>query len=272
MEPMQPLRLCLSHDNRRLFVTDMENHLVHVLNRADGTLIQTIGKGKGRGPGQFESPWGVCISGNGEELYVADNNNHRVQVFNAIDGSYVRLFGQGHLKYPRDLCLSLNGEELYVSAANNNGIQVLRVSDGSYLRTIGRKSEDPNEPDKLYNPDGLCLSLDGQLFVADRKKIVVFRATDGSHVRSIFVEVDNDEDAELSGICLSPNGDDLYVTDGLYNNVQVLRTEDGSLIQTIGEHGQTAGKFITPLGVCVSSDGELIVADTWNYRIQVFQM
>ena len=33
-----------------------------------------------------------------------------------------------------------------------------------------------------------------------------------------------------------------------------LRTEDGSLIQTIGEHGQTAGKFITPLGafVCVS--------------------
>jgi sugar lactone lactonase YvrE len=75
-------------------------------------------------------------------------------------------------------------------------------------------------------------------------------------VHVLNIQTIDDEDAQLSGICLSPNGDDLYVTDGLYNNVQVLRT----------------GKFITPLGVCVSSDGELIVADTWNYRIQVFQI
>lgn len=260
---MQPVRLCLSHDNKRLFVTDGENH-IHVLNRHDGAFIQTIGKGKGDGRGQFDSPWGICISHDGKELYVADKNNHRVQVFNAIDGSYVRSFVQDQLKYPMDVCVSRNGE-LYVSSATNNGIQVLRISDGSHLRTIG------NEID--LDTDGLCLSPDGQeLFVTCRKEIVVLHVAEGTHVRSIFVEVEGDEDAELSGICLSPDGEKLYVTDGMYNNVKVLRTEDGSLIQIIGEHGQTAGKFITPLGVCVSSDGELFVADTWNYRIQVFQV
>jgi hypothetical protein len=39
---MQPGSLCLSHDNKCLFVTDREKHHVKVLNRADGTLIQTI--------------------------------------------------------------------------------------------------------------------------------------------------------------------------------------------------------------------------------------
>ena len=261
---MQPLRLCLSHDNKRLFVTDGGNNRILVLNRADGTLIQTIGNGEGTGPGQFKSPWGVCISTNGRELYAADKNNHRIQVFNAIDGSYARTIGHGQLKYPRAVCVSGNGEELYVS--DYKDIKVLRVADGTHLRTID---------EHLVDPDGLCLSYDNELlFVADQTKIVVFRASDGSYVRSIFSRRGDGEDidVELSDIYLSPSGEELYVTDGLYNRVQVLRADDGSFIQNIGDYGQGPGQFVTPLGVCVSRDGELIVADTWNYRIQVFQL
>ena len=261
---MQPVRLCLSNDNKRIFVTDGENHLILVLNREDGTHIQTIGNGKGKERGQFDSPWGVCISPDGRELYTADKNNHRIQVFNAIDGSYVRTIGRGQLKYPRGVCVSGNGEELYVS--ENKDVKVLRVADGAHLRTID---------EHLVDPDGLCLSHDNELlFVADQTKIVVFRASDGGYVRSIFSRRGDGEDidVELSDICLSPSGEELYVTDGLYNRVQVLRADDGSFIQNIGDYGQGAGQFVTPLGVCVSRDGEVIVADTWNYRIQVFQL
>jgi DNA-binding beta-propeller fold protein YncE len=262
---MQPVRLCLSHHNKRLFVTDGENNRILVLNRADGTLIQTFGQGKGKDPGQFNTPWGVCISPDGNELYVADKSNHRIQVFRAIDGSYVRTIGQGQLKCPRGVCVSRNGEEIYVSSSRNNGIHVLHPRDGSLLRTIGQGH--------LVDPDELCLSPDGQeLFVADREKIAVLRVTDGGYIRSIFSVVNGYAEPELSGICLSQDGEKIYVTDGAYSHIQVLRTEDGSLIQTIGNHGETAGEFITPLGVCVSPNGELFVADTWNHRIQVFQI
>jgi DNA-binding beta-propeller fold protein YncE len=259
---MQPVCLCLSHNNKRLFVTDGENHVILVLNRADGTVIQEIGNGKGKAPGQFNSPWGICISPDGRELYASDKNNHRIQVFNAADGSYVRSIGNGQFKYPKGICVSRNGEELYVS--DNRDVKVLRITDGTILRTF-----------EVDDPDGLCLSQDNELlFVAGQKNIVVFRVSNGSYVRPIFTRFGDDEqeDSELSGICLSPNGEELFVTDGLYSHVRVLRADDGSLIQTIGGHGQSDGKFVTPLGVCVSRDGEMIVADTWNYRIQVFQM
>jgi len=255
---MQPNGLCLSHDNKLLFVTDIRYNVIRVLNKADGTLIQTIGND----PGQLSEPYGICISPDGRELYVADTRNQCIQVFNATDGSYVRAIVRD-FKYPRGVCVSWNGEELYVS--DNNGIHVLNAANGSHLRTI----------DSIYHPDGLCLSHDNELlFVAGQKNIAVFRTLDGSFVRSIFTRFGDDEqeDAELSSICLSPNGKELYVTDGLYSHVRVLRTDDGSLIQTIGGHGQSNGKFIGPQGVCVSRDGEVIVADTWNYRIQVFQM
>ena len=266
---MQPVHLCLSHDNKRLFVTDMGNHLVQVLNKEDGTFIQTIGNGQGKGPGQFlYTPWGVCISPDGRELYVADQGNHRINVFNTIDGTSTRSFGQGQIKYPLDVCVSRDGEELYVSETFNlnGGIQVLRISDGSRVRTIG------NELDQNDSTDGLCLSPDNELlFVACGKKIEVFRTRDGAHVLS---SVFDEEDGKLSGICLSPNGEELYVTNSkfLYSQVYVLRTEDGSLIRTLGDHGQNQGEFISPQGVCVSPDGEMFVADTGNYRVQVFQI
>jgi DNA-binding beta-propeller fold protein YncE len=250
------MRLCLSHDNKRIFVTDTNYNVIRVLNRADGTLIQTIGNGKGTAPGQFNSPGGICISPDGRELYVADKDNLRIQVLNAIDGSYVRAIVHD-FKYPRGVCLSVDGEKLYVS--DDNGVHVLSAADGSHFRTI----------DDIYYPDGLCLSHNNELlFVAGEKNIVVFRTLDGS-IFSRFARVGHDQQ-ELSDICLSPNGEELYVVDGLYDRVRVLRTNDGLLIQTIGGYGECAGKFFGASGACVSRDGELIVADT--HRIQVFQI
>ena len=265
---MKPGSLCLSHDNKCLFVTDRENH-VKVLNRADGTLIQKIGNGHGRGPGCFLEPVGVCISPDGSELYVADRYNNRINVFNPIDGSYVcrlvgkRLVGKRpiFLEQPKGICISADGELLYV--ADNNGVQVLRAGNSDHIRTIN-----------VDDPLGLCLSHDNELLfvIMSRGDIVVFRTLDDS----IFARFDRvlhrlDYSRYFADICLSPNGKALYVIDGNYDRVRVLRTKDGSLIQTIGEYGQTAGKFTYgPGGICVSPDGEMFVTD--NNHIQVFQM
>ncbi len=264
---MQPVRLCLSLDNKLLFVTDKQNDRVQVLNKEDGTFIRTIGYGKGTAPGYFNSPEGVCISPDGSELYVADCYNNRINVFKTIDGSYVcRLIGKGHnLKRPIGICISRDGEKLYV--ADLNGVQVLREADGAHIQTIN-----VDNPLGFCEPLGLCLSHDNELLFVTTSwgDIVVFRTLD----YSIFTRFDNVHKlySVESDICLSPNGEALYVTQSRYDCVQVLRIEDGSIIQTIGEYGQTTGKFFRPKGVCVSPNGEMFVADTGNHRIQVFQI
>ena len=274
---MTPVCLCLSLDNKRLFVTDRENHLVQVLNKEDGTFIQTIGNGKGAGPGYFNSPEGVCISPDGSELYVADRYNNRINVFNPIDGSYVcRLVGRRlvdetriFLEEPRGICISADGELLYV--ADFNGVQVLSV-DGAHIRTINVQNPPARWDEPHFPPVGLCLSRNNDLLFVTTYfgDIVVFRTSDDTISTRFDIWVHRGPAS--SNICLSPDGEELYISQTRYDFVQVLRIADGSLIQRIGEYGQTAGKMFGPQGVCVSPDGEMFVADTGNYRVQVFQI
>jgi len=46
--------------------------------------------------------------------------------------------------------------------------------------------------------------------------------------------------------------------------------QNGSLIRTIGSKGSKPGQFLDPVGIGVDKRGRLYVADTGNYRVQVF--
>ena len=75
------------------------------------------------------------------------------------------------------------------------------------------------------------------------------------------------------GVCISPNGAELFVADAYNNRIQVLRISDGRVIRSIGSgsKGDSPDQFDWPTGICISPNGEfLIVADTLNKRVQVF--
>jgi sugar lactone lactonase YvrE len=133
----------------------------------------------------------------------------------------------------------------------------------------------------------LCISADGRrLFVTDKMwhRIVVLNVADGS--RSLLggtIMGRSRTGTELGqfhtphGICLSPNGDELFVVESgdridgnIKGRVQVLRTADGLPIRTFGsEH------LINPRDICISQDGEVFVSDiSFNgyYSIQVFDV
>lgn len=66
-------------------------------------------------------------------------------------------------------------------------------------------------------------------------------------------------------ICLSPDGDKLYVSDSIKDCIHVINVKDGSYIQTIGPCSGASG-------ICLSPDGlELFVIITNPYRINVFR-
>ena len=71
-------------------------------------------------------------------------------------------------------------------------------------------------------------------------------------------------------VAIAPNGD-IYVSDGYQNSRVVHFSEDGEFIRIIGgETGSEPGQLQVPHGVAVDSQGRILVNDSDNQRVSVF--
>jgi len=80
-----------------------------------------------------------------------------------------------------------------------------------------------------------------------------------------------------TGLAMQPHTNRLLVCDHDNHRLQVLSSSSSSLdhpcqpLYAIGsKEGNADGKFRDPFGVCCSPKGEMIVADTFNHRVQLF--
>ncbi len=173
------------------------------------------------------------------------------------------------------------------------------ASDGRFLRSVGSPSPSPSpsgahahahaharareghdRTQELCQPDGVCLSGDGELFVADSRhgRVAVFRAADGLYLRSVGAKGSGPgEFSNPCGVCLSRAGE-LYVADLDNHRVAVFRASDGqylraaSVNQEISSEGAGAGACVTvkPFQLCVSAAGEVFVTADNLSHVQVF--
>ncbi len=121
----------------RMYVTDIVNHQIHVLDKASGETIGTFGEA-GSEPGQLFHPTNLAI-GNDGTIYVTDTSNFRLQQFDA-DGNFIRAIGTqgsrpGTFSRPKGIALDHEGHIYVVDAAFQN-IQVLDA-DGGALMAFG---------------------------------------------------------------------------------------------------------------------------------------
>jgi DNA-binding beta-propeller fold protein YncE len=136
---------------------------------------------------------------------------------------------------------------------------------GKFLRSIG----DGREADS----HGIWITPDDRVFIVDRdahqllcyspEGELLLEIGDPSHPR--FNEPFN----HPADVAVAPSGD-IYVADG-YGNTMVHRfSPDGKLRKSWGGCGTEPGKFSTPHGINVLSDGRVLVGDRENNRVQVF--
>ena len=71
-----------------------------------------------------------------------------------------------------------------------------------------------------------------------------------------------------SDVCTADNGD-LYLVDGVNNQIIVLDTA-GRQKLLFGSSGEGPGEFNHPLGIHISAEGHVFIADSGNRRVQVF--
>ena len=131
----KPVDVAISGD--RLYVTDIEHHQVHVLDKESAETLFSFAEA-GSEPGQLFHPTNLSVASDGT-IYVTDTTNFRVQQFDA-EGEFIRTIGAQGMSYgtfARPKGIALDGDDnIYVVDAAFQNVQIL-APDGSPLMAFG---------------------------------------------------------------------------------------------------------------------------------------
>ena len=164
LEFLIPDGIAVNHRNRKVYISDRQNHRVQILN-ADLTFSSSFGS-CGRGDGQFNYPWDVALDSTGN-VYVADSEGHRIQVFTS-EGKFLKKFGKkgsgnGELNYPSSVSID-SDNIVYVAERGNNHCVSMFTSKGQFLKSFGTKGEGPGQ---FNYPCGITVDRDGLVYVSE---------------------------------------------------------------------------------------------------------
>ena len=129
--------------DERIFVTDLNSHMIKVLDKYTHKLINQFGK-VGSKDGEFYYPTNLAL-GPEKLLYVTDTGNFRVQKFTQ-NGEYIRRYGSigsglGKFARPKGLTLDKDGRLYVVDAAFEN-VQLMDKK-GKLLLYFGQAGDKP---------------------------------------------------------------------------------------------------------------------------------
>lgn len=140
---------------------------------------------------------------------------------------------------------------------------------GNFLGTFGRGGIDAGA---FNQPWSLAIDAEGNVYVADtwNHRIQKFDAT-GKFVKQWGIVTNSAEPdlLDLYGprdIVVDVDGT-LWVSDTGHKRI-INYSPDGEPLGSIGTEGRALGQFSEPVGLAVDAQGRLLVADTWNARIQ----
>jgi len=246
----------------------------------DARIKLSIGtKEPGDADGLFSYPHGLVFDPHRGLLIVADTSNHRVQVFSCDDdgGSFVSKLGgekgnqPGQFNYPDSLAIDHDHDRILIVDTNNHRVQSWSLSEQSFLSCIGQQGSGDLEFD---DPRDIAVDQHHhRIVIADARnnRLVFLSSIDLSFLFSIGKHGSQPgEFRSPSAIAIDDDRHRIIVCDTGSHRVQVLSLIDGSFLFEFGSKGNQPCQFNLPRGVCIANQGRIIVADTYNRRMQSF--
>jgi DNA-binding beta-propeller fold protein YncE len=217
----------------------------------------------GTGPDQVVYPRGIAYSPQDDTFFIVD----RVARIQHLDhnGKYLNEWQmpQWQLGKPVGLTVGPDGN-LWVPDTHYHRVMVYKP-DGTNLREFGSLG---NGPGQFIYPTDIAFDSSGKIFVSeygDHDRISVFDR-DCQYLYEIgkFGQGDGEFSRPQSILI---DGDLLYVTDASNHRICVFKT-DGTFVRNMGRCGSRPGEFRFPYGLDLSRDGNLIVCEFGNNRVQ----
>jgi sugar lactone lactonase YvrE len=251
---------------------------------------------------QLNVPDGVAVDTEGN-LYIADLFNNCIRkvtpdgVITTVTGNRVRGYrGDGspaasaQLNDPCDVAVDSTGN-LYIADSMNHRIRkvtpdgmitaIVAVTSGSIIGDGG-----PAVSAQLVNPSSVAVDSTGNLFIADSMNDRIRKVTNDGVITTVAGNgtrgYRGDGGSAVSAQLASPSSVDvdsagtLFIADTL--NHCIRKITPGGTITTVAGNGQygysgdggsaTAARLFMPMGVAVSSAGNLYIADIGNNRIR----
>ena len=118
---------------------------------------------------------------------------------------------------------------------------------------------------RLKRPINIRIDRDGTRYVTDtgRDQVMVYDRND-RFVLAIG------ETGQFKPVDVAIVGERLYVVDILHHSIQVLDKASGKLLSHFGKAGSGDGELFHPTNIAVTPEGDMLVVDTSNYRVQRF--
>jgi DNA-binding beta-propeller fold protein YncE len=251
----QPHDAAFSPDGKLIYLTDMRNSRMRVLEAMTLKLVGTFGERELSNPHDAEFD-------KAGRLLVADTGNDRIAIYE-VKGTQPKLVGEMKgLAGPEGVAVAPDGR---VIVSNTRGATLSVFRDGALERTIGGRGSRDGE---FANPHDVEVAADGSVYVVDsgNDRVQVFDA-ELRHRASFGAAL------KLNGPkYISFDGDRIWLADEDNHRVLLLDRAHRPLgVLGTGKQGRSAGEFRKPEAVLARAPFVWVI-DTYNDRVVLLRV
>jgi DNA-binding beta-propeller fold protein YncE len=151
---------------------------------------------------------------------------------------------------------------LYVVDTYLRTVHAFDVPSNEYYRFAARKAA-------FTSPVDIAIDdRNGTIYVSDSQDGCIKIFQDAG--RRFVGEIGRGVLERPTGIAVNPVTDELLVVDTLSANIVRYDLGEGDIKGFFGGTGRRNGRFHYPTNIDVTADGEILITDTLNFRIQIF--